>query len=57
MAFPGLDPNGTLNVAGMESDVKWWVAAGRMKQSVPVAKLIDTSYVEQAVAALGPYKK
>jgi NitT/TauT family transport system substrate-binding protein len=57
MAFPGLDPNGTLNVPGMEADVKWWVAAGRMKQSVPVAKLIDASYAEQAVAALGPYQK
>jgi ABC-type nitrate/sulfonate/bicarbonate transport system substrate-binding protein len=57
MAFPGLDPNGKLNVEGMKADVKWWVAAGRMKESVPVEKLIDTSYAEQAAAALGPYQK
>jgi ABC-type nitrate/sulfonate/bicarbonate transport system substrate-binding protein len=57
MVFPGLDPNGTLNVAGMEADVKWWVATGRMKQSVPVAKLVDASYAEQAVRELGPYQK
>lgn len=55
MVFPGLEPNGALNIEGMESDVKWWVAAGRMKQSVPVAKLVDASYASDAVKELGPY--
>jgi NitT/TauT family transport system substrate-binding protein len=57
MVFPGIDPDGTLNVAGMEADVKWWVAAGRMKQNVPVAKMIDASYAKDAVKELGPYQK
>ena len=52
MAFPGLDPNGRLNVDGMKQDVAWWVSAGRMKESVPVEKLIDASYAEAAVKAL-----
>jgi NitT/TauT family transport system substrate-binding protein len=56
MAFPGLDPNGKLNVEGMKQDVAWWVSAGRMKESVPVEKLIDASYAEQAVKALGAAK-
>jgi NitT/TauT family transport system substrate-binding protein len=56
MAFPGLDPNGKLNVEGMKQDVAWWVSAGRMKESVPVEKLIDASYVEAAVKALGAAK-
>jgi NitT/TauT family transport system substrate-binding protein len=55
MVFPGLEPNGELNVAGMEADVKWWVSAGRMKQSVPVAKLVDPSYAKDAVKKLGPH--
>jgi len=56
MAFPGLDPNGHLNVDGMKQDVAWWVSAGRMKESVPVEKLVDASYAEQAVKALGAAK-
>ena len=56
MVFPGLDPNGRLNVEGMKQDVAWWVSAGRMKESVPVEKLVDTSYAEQAVAALAASK-
>jgi NitT/TauT family transport system substrate-binding protein len=55
MVFPGLEPNGELNVAGMEADVKWWVSAGRMKQSVPVAMLVDPSYAKDAVKKLGPH--
>jgi NitT/TauT family transport system substrate-binding protein len=57
MAFPGLDPNGTLNIAGMTSDVAWWVSAGSMKQTVPVSSVVDTSYTEAALKQLGPYKK
>ena len=56
MAFPGLNPDGTLNLAGMASDVDWWVLAGSMKQPVPVASVVDTSYIEAAVKELGPYK-
>jgi hypothetical protein len=40
----------------MKQDVAWWVSAGRMKESVPVEKLIDASYVEAAVKALGAAK-
>jgi len=56
MAFPGLNPNGTLNTAGMEYDVKWWVSAGRMKEAVDVASIVDMSYANFAVQQLGPYK-
>jgi NitT/TauT family transport system substrate-binding protein len=55
MAFPGLDPNGTLNLAGMQSDMEWWVSAGSMKQPVPVASVADTSFAEAATKQLGAY--
>jgi NitT/TauT family transport system substrate-binding protein len=56
MVFPGLDPNGKLNAAGMQEDVKWWAANGRMKEPVEVSRLIDTSYTDYAVKQLGPYR-
>jgi NitT/TauT family transport system substrate-binding protein len=55
MAYPGLDPNGTLNLKGMESDMEWWVTAGSMKQPVPVSRVADTSFAEAAAKQLGAY--
>ncbi|PXW25756.1 ABC transporter substrate-binding protein [Paraburkholderia caballeronis] len=56
MAFPGINPNGTLNVPGMKEDMLWWVSAGYMKQPVDISKIVDTSYAEYAVKKLGAYK-
>jgi len=56
MAMPSLDPNGKLNVKGMEADMKWFVAAGRMKAPVDMKKVVDTSYVDAAVRKIGVYK-
>jgi len=56
MAYPGLHPNGTLNVAGMEYDVKWWAANGRMKEAIDPKRLVDLSYAEFAVKQLGGAK-
>ncbi len=48
MVFPGIHPDGTLNTAGMEEDVNWWVANGRMKEKVQLKDIVDTSYIERA---------
>lgn len=53
MVYPGLHPNGTLNVAGMEYDVKWWAENGRMKEAIDPKRLVDMSYAEFAVKQLG----
>jgi NitT/TauT family transport system substrate-binding protein len=56
MKFPGIDPNGALNLEGMRYDVDWWVANGRMKEKVDLERIVDTSYSKAAVERLGPYK-
>jgi ABC-type nitrate/sulfonate/bicarbonate transport system substrate-binding protein len=56
MKLPGLDPNGTLNVAGMAEDMKFFVAEGRMKEPIDINKIVDTTYTEAAVKKLGEYK-
>lgn len=56
MALPGLDPNGALNVKGMEDDMTWLVEEGRMKEPVDIRKIVNTSYVDAAIAKLGSYK-
>jgi NitT/TauT family transport system substrate-binding protein len=56
MALPGLDPNGKLNVQGMEDDMQWFLAEGRMKAPVDIKKIVNTSYVDEALRKLGAYK-
>lgn len=48
MVFPGIDPNGKLNTAGMAEDVRWWTEHGRMKEGVKLSDIVDTSYAERA---------
>ncbi|HEY1723324.1 MAG TPA: ABC transporter substrate-binding protein [Magnetospirillaceae bacterium] len=56
MVFPGIDPDGKLNLAGMQSDTEWWLQEGSMKQPVPVSSVADTSFAAKAVQQLGPYR-
>jgi NitT/TauT family transport system substrate-binding protein len=56
MVMPGLNPNGAVNVEGMKSDMQWFLSKGFLKESVDVSKVVDNSFVEQAVRELGPYK-
>jgi NitT/TauT family transport system substrate-binding protein len=55
MVFPGLNPDGALNVESMKNDMEWWVRAGRIKEAVSVDRVIDTSYVDYALQKLGKY--
>jgi NitT/TauT family transport system substrate-binding protein len=56
MAFPGLHPDGKLNIEGMRQDVSWWAEHGRMKEAVDVSRVVDMSYAEHAVKQLGAYR-
>jgi NitT/TauT family transport system substrate-binding protein len=56
MVMPGLDPNGTINVAGMTSDMEWFFAKGFLKEQVSVSKVVDTTFGETAVKLLGRYE-
>lgn len=56
MALPGLDPNGALNVKGMEDDMAWFLKEGRMKEPVDIKKIVNTSYVDAVIGKLGVYK-
>jgi NitT/TauT family transport system substrate-binding protein len=56
MVMPGLDPDGAVNVAGMKSDMEWFLSKGFLKEPVDVSKVVDTSFAESAVKQLGPYQ-
>jgi NitT/TauT family transport system substrate-binding protein len=54
LGFPYQDRNGRLLVPDVERQMKWWVDNGFMKSALPVKKIVDTSFVEEAVRQLGP---
>ena len=57
MAPAGLDPDGKLDVQSMQNDLNYYLESGQVQSQVDLGKLIDTSFQEAAVKALGPYQK
>lgn len=57
MKPPGLDPNGYVLKQGVINDQKWYMQKGLVKKEADINKLIDNSYVENALKVLGEYKK
>lgn len=52
----GTNPDGKLNVASLENDLAFFKSEGVVKGNVTVAQVVDTSFVDAALRALGPYK-
>lgn len=55
MIMPGLDPNGRVNVQGMQADMRWFLSKGYLKGEVDLAKVVDPSFAEEATRQLGAY--
>ena len=55
MRFPGIDPNGNVNVAGLAQDMAYYVASGRQRQAIDMSLIIDQGYAQRAVGQLGRY--
>ncbi len=51
----GLNPDGALNVEGMQQDFDFWKSQGLIEGNVTVDDAVDTSYYEAAIEDLGPY--
>ena len=57
MKPPGLDPNGYVLKEGVVKDQMWYIQNKLVKKEANVDKLIDNSYVENALKVLGKYPK
>ncbi len=57
MVAAGIDPNGELNVDGMERDLQTWKDQGLLEnEDVTAEQTVDTSFIDAAVEELGPYE-
>ena len=55
MIMPGIDPNGRVNAKSLADDMEFYKRHGFLENPVDLAKMIDTSFAEAAVAQLGEY--
>jgi NitT/TauT family transport system substrate-binding protein len=52
----GTNPDGKLNIASLENDLAFYKREGAVTSNVTVSQVVDTSFVQDAARALGPYK-
>jgi NitT/TauT family transport system substrate-binding protein len=53
LGFPFQDRNGRLLVTDIERQMQWWQQNGFIKRVLPLKRIVDTSFVEEAVRELG----
>lgn len=51
----GLNPDGRLNVGGIEEEINWYQHGGFLPKTITLEGVIDYSFLDRALAALGPY--
>jgi NitT/TauT family transport system substrate-binding protein len=53
MGMPYMDPNGEINVESMMEDQEYYLAKGCQTQPIDIARSVDSSFAEAALARLG----
>jgi NitT/TauT family transport system substrate-binding protein len=53
LGFPYQDRNGRLLVEDIGKQMAWWQRHGFMKSTLPLKEIVDTSFLEAAITALG----
>lgn len=52
----GMDPDGKVNTESLQRDLDFYAAQGLVETKVDVSKMVDMSFADDAVKALGPFK-
>lgn len=52
MAMPAIDPNGEVNLVGMEADQRWFQAHGLVKGPLTASQMFDDRFIKAAVQRL-----
>jgi NitT/TauT family transport system substrate-binding protein len=56
MSFLHMNPDGKVNVASIQDVMLWYVKMGYLSEPVDLSRLVDSSFVDAAVARLGAYE-
>ncbi|HKW77693.1 MAG TPA: ABC transporter substrate-binding protein, partial [Candidatus Limnocylindria bacterium] len=56
MVLPGIDPNGAVNAKSLDAAQQYFVTKGSQQKALDMSKVVDTSFADEAVKALGQYR-
>jgi NitT/TauT family transport system substrate-binding protein len=56
MSFLHMNPDGRVNVDSIQDVMRWYVKMGYLSEPVDLTRLVDSSFVDAAVARLGAYE-
>jgi hypothetical protein len=56
MGFDWIDPDGKVNLASLEDQMRWYVQTGDVPAPVDVAGLVDEAPAAAATSRLGAYR-
>ena len=57
VVMPGIDPNGRVNVDSLIATQDYLVAKGSQQAAIDIKAVVDLSFADEAVKALGPYTR
>jgi len=55
--WPNLNPDGAVITKSVAGQQDFYVKMGRVEKPVPIEKVVDNSFADQAVKVLGPYRR
>jgi NitT/TauT family transport system substrate-binding protein len=55
IAYAWLDPDGRVVLDSIADDLGWYVDHGYVRERLDLARVVDSSFAERAVAQLGPF--
>jgi NitT/TauT family transport system substrate-binding protein len=55
ISYAWLDPDGRVVMDSIADDLSWYVDHGYVRERLDVARVVDSSFAERAVAQLGPF--
>jgi NitT/TauT family transport system substrate-binding protein len=56
MVMPGIHPDGRMSLEALAEDQEMWLAQGVQQARIDISTLVDYSFADAAVQALGPYR-
>jgi NitT/TauT family transport system substrate-binding protein len=56
MGLSGFDPDGYINAKDLDAQQEYYLRTGDMPKKIDMAKIVDNSHCDYAVAQLGPYR-
>jgi hypothetical protein len=54
--MPGLDPDGRVSLDNLQHQQEHYLAAGEQQTRIDIGRVVNSSFAEEAVRQLGPYR-